>query len=233
MRISDKDINRVNGSGTGVLSGGSGLIDAAAVVLAGGRGKRAGGAKVFLSVEGRCLILEVLGRALSIFREGILSCRSEDEDLVSRLLQSFPERDRVRTVTDRVEGLGPLEGLAVGLSSAGRDWSFVIGCDMPLFQESVVRLMWSRRKDDRDAVIARVGGYLEPLHAFYHKRCYSAVEAAISRSRHKISSFFDDISPVIVEEGELSHIPGYRRSFMNINTPGDINLWLEDSPGRS
>ena len=75
MRISDKNINRGSGSNKGVPRGGSGLIDAAAVVLAGGRGKRAGGAKVFLSVEGRCLILEVLGRALSIFRECIFFCR--------------------------------------------------------------------------------------------------------------------------------------------------------------
>lgn len=58
------------------------MIDAAAVILAGGRGKRAGGAKVFLTVEGRCLILVVLERVLSLFSQVIISCRREDSEWV-------------------------------------------------------------------------------------------------------------------------------------------------------
>ncbi len=204
------------------------MIDAAAVILAGGRGKRAGGAKVFLTVEGRCLILEVLERVLSLFSQVIISCRREDNEPLSRIIQSLPERDRVKTASDRVEGLGPLEGMAVSLKASETEWAFVMGCDMPLVDPAVVRLMWSKRGENEDAVIARIGGFLEPLHAFYHKRCVDAVERAISRSRHKITSFLSDITTLVIEERELAHIPGYRRSFLNVNTPEDIRSWLEE-----
>lgn len=228
MRISCKGIKSRSCSNTLDTCGGSGVIDVAAVILAGGRGKRAGGAKVFLTVGGRCLILEVLERALSLFSQVIISCRKEDSGPLGGIIQSLPQRDRVKTVSDRVEGLGPLEGMAMSLKASEREWAFVMGCDMPLVDPAVVRLMWSKRGEDEDAVIARIGGFLEPLHAFYHKRCADAVERAISRSRHKITSFLSDISTHVIEERELAHIPGYRRSFLNVNTPEDIRSWLEE-----
>lgn len=228
MRISGKDIKSRNGSNNPCTYGGSGIIDVAAIILAGGSGKRAGGAKIFLSIEGRCLILEVLERALNLFSQVIIACRREDVGLLGRMIESLPEKGRIRIVSDRVEGLGPLEGIAVGLKASEKEWTFVMGCDMPLVNGAVVKLMWSKREGDRDAVVARIGGFLEPLHAFYHRRCVKAVERAISMSRHKITSFFPDISPLVIEEKDISHIPGYRRSFLNINTPGDIRSWLDD-----
>lgn len=204
------------------------MIDVAAVILAGGRGKRAGGAKIFLSIEGRYLILEVLERALNLFSQAVIACRMEDVELLGRMIESLPEKGRIRIVSDRVEGLGPLEGMAVSLKASEKEWTFVMGCDMPLVNGAVVKLMWSKRERDRDALIARIGGFLEPLHAFYHKRCVNAVEMAISKSRHKITSFLSDISPLVIEEKDISHIPGYRRSFLNINTPSDFRSWLDD-----
>ncbi len=231
MRTSDREESRTTERNRDGLSGGSGLIDAAAVVLAGGRGKRAGGAKVFLSVEGRYLIEQVLRRTLSIFIDVIISCREEDSKPLGKILETLADISRVTIVPDRVEGLGPLQGISQGLASSRKEWVFVTGCDMPLLQDSVVRFMWHRREEEKDAVIARIGGYIEPLHAFYHKRIQKTVEEGIARSRKKITSFIPDISPLIIEEEEMSHIPGFRRSFTNINTPEDIRKWLEERPG--
>jgi molybdopterin-guanine dinucleotide biosynthesis protein A len=214
------------------FSGGSGLYDAAALVLAGGRGKRAGGTKLFLSLDGTPIIEKVLSLARILFPQVILSCRGEDAPTFSRIFAPLFPGLALKIVADRREGLGPLEGISLGLASSDHPWIFVFGCDMPMVQESVVRFMASKRDPQKDAVIARLGGFVEPLHAFYHKRCVSAVDDAILKGEHRVSSFLPKISAVIVEEEEISHIPGFRRSFMNINTPEDMKRWQEKAFGR-
>lgn len=212
--------------------GGSGSLDAAALVLAGGLGRRAGGSKLFLSFEGDYLAERVLARLPGIFSQVMVSCRKDEaapfRDIFGKLLDGH----NFSVITDRMEGVGPLEGISVGLHASRHPWVFVFGCDMPMIQEAVVRFMWSRRGLEADAVIARLGGFIEPLHAFYHKRCATAADEAISRSEHKISSFLSTISPQILEEEDMEHIPGFRRSFLNINTTADMKKWMKDTSGR-
>ncbi|MDO9508763.1 MAG: molybdenum cofactor guanylyltransferase [Thermovirgaceae bacterium] len=208
------------------------MIDAAALVLAGGRGKRAGGSKIFLSIDGSFLLESVLGRMMPLFRQVLVSCKEEDSTPFRKIFGHLTGGSDVRLVPDRAEGVGPLEGISVGLRSSDHPWVFVVGCDMPMIQESLVRFMWSKRSDDADAVIAMLGGFVEPLHAFYHRRCAYAVERAISRSEHRISSFLSEVALLTVEENDMAHIPGYRRSFLNVNTPVDMRRWQEGISSR-
>lgn len=231
LRTSASEENAGSGKGK-FFSGGSGLNDAAALVLAGGRGKRVGGTKLFLSLEGSPMIEKVLSLAMLLFPQVILSCRGEDTSTFSRIFAPLFPAHALKIVADRREGLGPLEGISLGLASSDLPWVFVVGCDMPMVQESVVRFMASRRDPKKDAVIARLGGLVEPLHAFYHKRCVSAVDDSISKGERRLSSFLPRISAVNIEEKDISHIPGFRRSFMNINTPDDMNRWQEKSSER-
>lgn len=215
-----------------INDGGSGLLDAAALVLAGGRGRRVGGSKLFLSCDDHYLVEGVLAKLPAIFRQVLVSCRDEDVAPFRNMFGGLFAGHDLRIVTDRLEGVGPLEGISVGLHASRYPWVFVFGCDMPMIQDAVVRFMWSRRNPGSDAVIARLGGFIEPLHAFYHKRCVTAVDEAISRSEHKISSFLSAISPQIVEEEDMEHIPGFRRSFLNVNTAADMKRWQEEISGR-
>lgn len=207
-------------------------MDAAALVLAGGFGRRAGGGKLFLSFEGDYLIKRVLAKLPPIFRQILVSCKEEDADPFRNMFGDLLPGYDLRIVTDRVEGIGPLEGISAGLHASSYSWVFVLGCDMPMMQEAVVRFMWSRRSRKADAIIARLGGFVEPLHAFYNKRCATAVDEAISRSERKISSFLPAISSRVVEEEDMEHIPGFRRSFFNMNTTDDMKRWLEETSDR-
>lgn len=231
MRISDRE-SAASVNKHPDIDGGSGFLDAAALVLAGGRGRRAGGNKLFLSFDGHYLVEGVLANLPALFRQVLVSCRDEDAAPFRNIFGGLFAGHDLRIVTDRVEGVGPLEGISVGLHASRYPWVFVFGCDMPMIQEAVVRFMWSRRSREVDAVIARLGGFIEPLHAFYNKRCVTAVDEAISRSEHKISSFLPAISPQIVKEEDMEHIPGFRRSFLNINTTVDIKRWQEGISGR-
>ena len=85
-----------------------------------------------------------------------------------------------------------------------------------------MRTMWTARRQDSDVICARLGGFLEPLHAFYSASCLPAVQEALISGQRKLKSFYDSVRVTVVEEITLSHLPGYRRSFMDVNTPEEF-----------
>lgn len=211
--------------------GGGLRVKASAVVLGGGRGSRLGGEKLFLRLEGRFL-LELVLRRLLPFEEVVVVAADEGRaDLARAVVGSFDLPIPTRVVHDRKEGIGPLEGLAVGLSEASREWAFVVGCDMPRINELVVGVMAKKLSPDVDVVCCRIGGYVEPLHAFYSKRCLCEVERAIASGERRLKGFYGGVRVVVVEEEELSSIPGYDRSFGGLNRQGELydylfRLWI-------
>jgi len=209
---------------------GSGILPASAVILGGGRGKRVGGNKLFLSVGETLLIERVLSRVMPWFQETVIAVGPDDLESLERLLEPVRDRLPVRIVVDSEPGKGPLEGLAASLEKIGTEWAFVIGCDMPLVQEAVVRVLWNARTPKSQAVCARLGGFLEPLHAFYSASCLPLVREVLAKGERRIKSFFGEVVLTIVEEEAFRSLPGYRRSFSGVNTPEELlrllNPWL-------
>lgn len=197
-------------------------MDASLVILGGGRGTRMGGNKLFLSVGGRFLWEVMLQRMAPWFREVIMSVGPRDVGPLSGLLPpAAPGGVPIRVAVDRSEALGPLEGLRSALAEARSGWAFAVGCDMPLVQHAVVRKMWSLMESRSMVICARLGGFLEPLHAFYSTGCLPAVDDAISRGERRLKGFYHRVEVTVVEEEALRYLP-YRRSFLGVNTPKDL-----------
>ena len=123
---------------------------------------------------------------------------------------------------DRGPGRGPLEGLSVGLDAMKTEWAFLLGCDMPLVQEAVVRALWRAREEGSHVICARLRGFLEPLHAFYSKGCLEPARQALNAGERRIKSFYPLVKVTVAEEEALRILPGYGRSFRGINTPEDL-----------
>jgi molybdopterin-guanine dinucleotide biosynthesis protein A len=204
----------------------AGRLAASAVVLGGGQGRRMGGNKLFLSVEGTFLLERILGRLSPLFEELVLAVGPDDEKPLRRLFGSLFDRHSLVVVVDAVPGRGPLEGLASAFRAVTKDWIFAVGCDMPWVQEAVVRAQWSFREPESQVLCARLGGYFEPLHAFYRRDCLNAVEAALERGQRQIKAFYDDVNVTVVDEERLRALPGYGRSFRGFNTPEELAGWL-------
>lgn len=203
------------------------------VILAGGEGKRLGLRKLFLNVEGKSMIEEMVNRVVPFSLEIFLSC--SDEDAVIFKTSGVAERcdgliDKI--VVDSTPGKGPLEGLLQGLKKASNRWVLLVGCDMPSLMESVVRRIWSFRKNDTRVLVPLLNGFREPLHAFYAVDCLPVIEHALKHDARKVTSFFDSIPVTEVKEECFQDIPGYSKSFMNINTPSQLDAWRK-SHGRS
>ncbi len=186
------------------------------VLLAGGMSRRMGRDKRFLELEGATLF----ARALSVL-----------DDLFSEVLVSvadaLPEGSEVRhrVVTDLIPNCAALGGLYSGLSLATHPRVFVAACDMPLLSAPVIRAMVER--DPRaDVVMARLPQGLQPMHAVYSKRCLPYLEAMARGGNLKIQEMAQQQGLVIriVPEDELRAMDPQALSFLNINTPADLEF---------
>ncbi|MBL3538556.1 molybdenum cofactor guanylyltransferase [Aminivibrio sp.] len=192
------------------------------IVLAGGYGRRMGGEKLFVEINSVPLVLKVLRKVSRFSAEILLSIAPRQTPYVSAMLSGIISQYGLRLVEDKQEEGGPLGGILEGLKQASLKWSFVCACDMPWISEPVVKTLWRRCEDDTYAIVPRIGGYFEPLHAFYDRECIPAIERAVRSGERKITSFYDSVKVTAVDEGHFSHLPGYKKSFDNLNSRNDL-----------
>src|SRR5438046_7125868 len=105
------------------------------IVLCGGRSRRMGRPKAWLSFAGEVMLSRVV-RLLGEVVSPIVVVAAPEQDVP-------PLPDAVGVVRDEVEGRGPLAGLAAGLRAlAGRaDAAYLSSCDVPLLRPEFVRRM--------------------------------------------------------------------------------------------
>lgn len=191
------------------------------VVLAGGRSRRFGRNKALVPVRGVPMIERVVGALRQVFDHLILSAND-------------PEPYRflgLPTVPDLHPGVGPLGGLHAGLSLMADDAGFFTACDLPFLEPGLIRHM-ARLAPDADAVVPRIGPYVEPLHAIYHKRCIDPVLRAIRAGERRIVSFYPAVRVRYVEEQEIRAFDPDLKAFTDINRPEELRLSMEQEDRR-
>lgn len=127
----------------------------------------------------------------------------------------------IPTVPDAFPDHGSLGGIYSGLQSASADAAFTVACDMPFVSPAVVSWVVAHA-GQADVVIPRVGGQLQVLHALYTRACLPHVEERLRAGRLKISGFFESVSVLEIAEEELAGLDDPMRSFMNVNTPQEL-----------
>jgi molybdopterin-guanine dinucleotide biosynthesis protein A len=115
-----------------------------------------------------------------------------------------------RREPDRFQGAASLGGIYTAIAAARYQRVLVVGCDMPLLD---VALLAELVQMDGDAVVPRIEGFPEPLHALYSKACLRPIETRIRAGNLKIRAFFADVRVTY-----LDLEPGHP-SFRNVNTP--------------
>lgn len=136
------------------------LTGVSLVVLAGGQGRRLGGAIKPLVVDaaGRTL----LERTLSALEPVVGPARLvAPEPLLLRLRRAV---DRPSTVDP---GRGPPIALAAAAAAIGTDWLLAVAGDLVSPDPRVARYLSGRRREGIDAVVPVVDEYPQPLFALY------------------------------------------------------------------
>ena len=193
------------------------------VILAGGYGRRMGGEKLFLEVNSVPLVTKVIKRVLSFSGEIILSVAPRQAGYIDSILSGIISPYGIRIVEDEPGSDGPLAGMYSGLMQSSFDWSFICACDMPSVSDAVVRTLWRSGTPGTSVIVPKIGGYWEPLHAFYHKSCLPAMRKALEKGERKITSFFSDVTLSEADEQIFAHLPGFRKSFGNLNSRKDLS----------
>jgi len=94
---------------------------------------------------------------------------------------------------DRREGLGPLQGLSVGLHALEDtvDVAFCCSTDLPFLHTAFVRRVVEAMDDAYDVVLPMAGGFRQPLAAAYRPSLATDVDVLLAAGQLKPAFLFD------------------------------------------
>ena len=185
------------------------------IVLGGGQSRRMGRDKRSLQWKGEPFLDRVCRVMGTLFDEVLVVTAENDYDC-----SHLP----VRLVTDKIPNKGSLGGLYTGLIEAERPLIFAVACDMPfLMKESIVRICMTSACD---LLVVKLSTGIQPLHARYSKQCVPVIENMIQDDDLKIQNLanFSNLQVEVMDETMFDDIDPSRQSFLNINTPADLEF---------
>jgi len=186
------------------------------VLLAGGRSRRMGVDKRFLQVGDKTLLERALEVYDQVFEEILVIAAARTTDLAAI---------RHRILIDVIPDCGSLGGLYTGLSGATGERVFAAACDMPFLNPAVIAHLVSLSPES-DIVMPKLSMGLQPMHAVYAKTCLPHVRRMLDAGRLTIHEITQNASLTVrfVPEDELQRIDSKLLSFLNLNTPADLEF---------
>jgi molybdopterin-guanine dinucleotide biosynthesis protein A len=184
--------------------------DILAAVLVGGQGSRLGGAdKARLTGrDGRPLVFRLIDTLRPAVADVVLSGRPD---------QDFSDTG-CRVIHDLRRDTGPLAGLEAVLGQTPQPWCFLVACDMPHLDASVLDTIARGRSPGVRLVIPETEAGPEPTCALYHRDVLGRVRTLLDTRRRALRGLLDDPRAVRVRLRAEQE-----RLLTNINTVADLN----------
>lgn len=192
------------------------IADVTGVILAGGKSLRYGRNKALVEVDGIPLIERVFKVMDALFQQVIVITNTPD-------LYGYLGRPMFQ---DIVKGLGPMGGLLTALSAISPKPGFIVACDMPALNASLIRHM-VMAGEGFDIVVPMVGHHFEALHALYGPACLAPIKTLLLQNTLQIKRLFEHVSVRYVEENELRRFDPQLASFSNINSPMEVERFVK------
>jgi len=183
-------------------------------IQAGGESRRMGHDKALMPYLGRPLIQRVIDRLSPIADELIVTTNN-------------PEAYRflgLPLFADLVPGRGALGGLYTALGSASQPLVAVVACDMPFVCADLLDAMRnSLISANKDIVIPRPQGGLEPFHAVYRRdTCLPHIQTALEADKWRVDAWFAQVDTCFFAQQELLSYDPNLLCFSNVNTPEEL-----------
>jgi molybdenum cofactor guanylyltransferase len=196
---------------------------AGAVVLAGGRSSRMGEPKAGLEWHGSTLLHRATAVLARTVGGPVVVVKAPDQQL-----PDLPSR--VEVVEDPVEGLGPMQGIAVGLAALAERTpaAFVCSTDMPFLHPAFVRrVLRGFAEPGIDVVLPVARGFRQPLAAGYRTALADLVTKLVAERNLKLGMLFEHCQVRKLDDAELLADRDLARfdpeldSVVNVNAPED------------
>lgn len=196
------------------MSEGDGIAPAqiTGLLLAGGEGRRVGGAdKGLLSFRGRRLAEQVAGR-LRPQVGALLVSANRNADAYAGL--------GAPVIADLRHGFnGPLAGIEAGLAACATPFMISVPCDTPLIPEDLVaRLAAALAAEGGDAAVAVAGGRRHAVTVLLRRDLLPALSAALDAGERRVESWlstlrlrdvaFDDCADAFANFNSLAALNG-------------------------
>lgn len=184
------------------------------IVLAGGKGRRMGGAdKGLVEFLGKPLVSHVIQRLTPQVGEILISANREMETYAGL---------GFRVISDDITDFaGPLAGLHKGMLEAKHPYVLTVPCDTPLLPMSLVnRLMRGLLGQDADVAVAKTGLQPHPVFCLCRKSLLPHLEDFLQHDGRKFEAWYSSLE---VAEVLFDDTP---QAFININTREELQ-WLE------
>ncbi len=179
-----------------------------AIILAGGNSSRLGRDKALVKICSSSTIIHTIVEKLRVI---------SDDVIVVTNGQRYPNLG-VKLTSDICLTAVPLAGLHAGLLTAKHSHSLVVARDMPFLNLKLLNYMVSLPLD-YDVLIPKIGGWFEPLHAIYSRRCIGPIERRLQGYHFRVQDILDDVSVHCLPECVIEMFDPQYHSFFNVNSP--------------
>jgi molybdopterin-guanine dinucleotide biosynthesis protein A len=189
-----------------------------AAILSGGENTRFPQTKGFIELGGKKIIENSLEVLRGIFGQVVISTNEPEK----YFYLGAP------LIGDIYPPQGPMTGIFSVLKATGAEDIFVISCDMPFINGELIKALIKEKKSGTgaphlDAIVPLWRGRPEPLFAIYSAGCAGVLEKRILEGRAGLQLFLSEINVLYMEEDYVRAIDPGGRSFVNINTPEDLD----------
>ncbi len=174
----------------------------AGVVLAGGRSSRMGSPKAALDWHGSTLLRRTVSVVARSVTGPVVVVRAPGQQL-----PDLPPE--VEVASDPREGLGPLQGIAVGLAALvdRADAAFVCSTDLPFLHPAFVGAVLGALAPGVDVALPVARGYPQPLAAAYRTSLAPVVASLVEADRLRPAFLFDQCRVVRLDDAALRADP--------------------------
>jgi len=190
------------------LASGRGI---AGLVLAGGAGRRIGGAKALVQFDGKPLVQRAAERLAPQVETLWLSVRGAPEPVAAL--------GYALVTDDEPEAAGPLAGIVAGLrraSAAGYRFLAVVPCDAPFLPGDLVTVLAGGLGEAAVAIIADEN--IHPTVSLWRTSTLAGAEVTLAAGRRRLRQLCTELGAV--EVGAPAHWPA--SALFNINTREDL-----------
>jgi molybdenum cofactor guanylyltransferase len=197
------------------------MLQMGGVVLCGGASRRMGRPKALLPFAGETLLARVV-RLLKTSLDPVVVVAAPGQEIP-------PLPSDVRIERDLAKGMGPLQGIVVGLESLkGQvDAAYVSGCDMPFLRPNFIQRL-TDLLGDQCICVPRVNGRYHPLAGLYRVDILPTARNHLEKQCLRMTFLFESVPTRVVSASELADIDPDLRSLRNLNSPEDYAAALQD-----
>jgi molybdenum cofactor guanylyltransferase len=126
---------------------------------------------------------------------------------------------------------GALAGIATALWVTHTDWNLILACDLPYLSRDWLDWLLARTMiSNRQVIMPRTSGGLEPLAAVYRRECARQIITALQWGVRKVTDAMEQFPVEFVAESEWRHLDSEGRVLRNMNAPEDYEearKWME------